>query len=271
MTLAGWAERTRQVTLGCLVSGAAYRNPALLVRMVVALDHASAGRAILGLGAGWHATEHHAFGYAYPSLGQRLDRLEEAAAICRQMLDGKAAELTGAWFSVHGARAEPRPLQPHLPLLIGGSGERRTIPLVARVADIWNGEGEPADWERRSRLLDDACRAVGRDPSEVRRTVGLPPPLIRSDRLEAVEALAAQLTHHGLQPEAARAASQASQLVGDVPRVVARLRAYMVAGVEEVIFDWPSPLDEATLLALAGPVRAALSGGEAGVREDDGS
>ena len=95
MTLAGWAERTDRATLGCLVSGAAYRNPGLLVRMVSALDHASGGRAVLGLGAGWHAAEHRAFGYAYPTLPQRLDRLDEAASICRQMLDGRDASLDG--------------------------------------------------------------------------------------------------------------------------------------------------------------------------------
>ena len=109
MTLAGWAERSTRVTLGCMVSGAAYRNPGLLVRMVTALDHASSGRAVLGLGAGWHEAEHRAFGYDYATLRERLDRLEEAAVICRQMLDGQAAHLDGTWFSADGARAEPAP------------------------------------------------------------------------------------------------------------------------------------------------------------------
>jgi alkanesulfonate monooxygenase SsuD/methylene tetrahydromethanopterin reductase-like flavin-dependent oxidoreductase (luciferase family) len=264
MTLAGWAERTETVTLGCLVSGAAYRNPGLLVRMASALDHASGGRAILGLGAGWHAAEHLAFGYDYASLPERLDRLDEAATICRAMLDGEAADAEGRWFSAHGARAEPPPLQPRLPLLIGGSGERRTLPIVARVADAWNGEGDPPTYARKSALLDRLCRDRGRDPASVRRTVGLPPPLIRGDRDEAVRTLADQLARHGLGSAAARDASMASPFVGSAEQVTMQLQAYADAGAQEVIFDWPSPADEATLVALAGPIRDALAAPRSG-------
>ena len=259
MTLAGWAERTDRVTLGCLVSGAAYRNPGLLVRMVTALDHASGGRAVLGLGAGWHAAEHRAFGYDYPTLPERLDRLDEAARICRQMLDGEAAVLDGTWFSVRHARLEPAPLQRHLPLLIGGSGERRTLPIVARVADIWNGEGDPETYARKSALLDELCRRQGRDPASIHHTVGLPPPLIREDRDEAVAEHAGRLVRHGLAPDAARAASQMSPLVGSVRDMTALLLSYQAAGAREVIFDWPPPADEVTLAGLAGPVREAIA------------
>jgi len=259
MTLAGWAERTERVTLGCLVSGAAYRNPGLLVRMATALDHASRGRAVLGLGAGWHAAEHRAFGFPFPTIPARLDRLEEAARICRQLLDGEPAEMEGTWFSAHGARSEPAPVQGRLPLLIGGSGERRTLPIVAALGDIWNGEGDPETYARRSALLDGMCRERHRDPATLRRTVGLPPPLIRRDREEAVAEQATRLRRHGLAADAAHAASQASPLVGEVTDVVATLSAYAAAGASEVIFDWPPPADEATLEALAGPVRAALA------------
>jgi alkanesulfonate monooxygenase SsuD/methylene tetrahydromethanopterin reductase-like flavin-dependent oxidoreductase (luciferase family) len=259
MTLAGWAERTEQVTLGCLVSGAAFRNPALLVRMATALDHASSGRAILGLGAGWHAAEHRAFGFSYPTVAGRLDRLDEAARICRSLLEGEATHVEGTWFSARGARNEPAPVQDHLPLLIGGSGERRTLPIVARLADIWNGEGDPETFARRSALLDELCRDLGRDPASLRRTVGLPPPLVRDDRVEAVTHLADRLMRHGLGAEAARAASETSPLVGTVEDVVAILLAYEEAGAWEVIFDWPPQGDEVTLAALAGPVRAGLA------------
>jgi alkanesulfonate monooxygenase SsuD/methylene tetrahydromethanopterin reductase-like flavin-dependent oxidoreductase (luciferase family) len=258
MTLAGWAERTHRVTLGCLVSGAAYRNPGLLVRMATALDHASGGRAILGLGAGWHAREHRAFGFTFPSLGERLDRLEEAARICRQLLDGEAADVAGTWYSAQGARNEPSSLQDRLPLVIGGSGERRTLPIVAALADIWNGEGDVETYARKSARLDELCRGLGRDPGSLRRTVGLPPPLVRHDREEAVALQADRLARHGLAAEAAWAAAEASPFVGPMADVVAGLRAYAAAGASEVIFDWPPPADEPTLEALAGPVRDAL-------------
>jgi alkanesulfonate monooxygenase SsuD/methylene tetrahydromethanopterin reductase-like flavin-dependent oxidoreductase (luciferase family) len=259
LTLAGWAERTRRVHLGCLVSSVSYRPPAILVKMATALDHASGGRAILGIGAGWHATEHRAFGVELPSVRERLDRLDEGASICRQMLDGQAATLDGRWFRADGASNDPAPVQAHLPLLIGGSGERRTLPIVARYADIWNGEGDPATFAHKSSVLDDRCRELGRDPAAVRRTVGLPPPLIRGSRAHAVDALAALLVRHGLPARDARDAADASPLVGTVEQIAGRLREYRSAGATEVMFDWPLPSDDETLEALAGPVRAQLA------------
>jgi alkanesulfonate monooxygenase SsuD/methylene tetrahydromethanopterin reductase-like flavin-dependent oxidoreductase (luciferase family) len=232
--------------------------------MATALDHASGGRAVLGLGAGWHAAEHRTFGFEFPSLRKRLDRLDEGLRICRQMLDGQAARLDGAWFRVDGARNEPAPLQARLPLLVGGSGERRTLPLVARYADAWNGEGDPATYARRSALLDDLCREAGREPSSVSRTVGLPPPLIRPQRESAVPVLTELLVRHGLPRGDATAAAEGSPLVGTAEQVTGRLLEYADAGAEEVIFDWPTPSDEATLEALAGPVREGLARRTAG-------
>lgn len=258
MTLMGWAPLTSQVRLGCLVSGVGYRNPTLLVKMATALDHATGGRAVLGLGAGWHAAEHRAFGFSYPSLGERLDRLEEAAFISRQMLDGQAATIDGRWLKASGVRNEPPPVQERLPLLVGGSGERRTLPIVARTADIWNGEGDPQTFTRKSAVLDELCREAGREPSSVRRTVGLPPPLIRADRSEAVEVLVDTLVHQGTGADDARAAAESSPLVGPSDQVLDRLREYAVAGAEEVMFDWPLPSDDQTLVALAGPITEAL-------------
>jgi alkanesulfonate monooxygenase SsuD/methylene tetrahydromethanopterin reductase-like flavin-dependent oxidoreductase (luciferase family) len=258
MTLAGWAAITSRVRLGCLVSGVPFRNPALTVRMVAALDHASDGRAVLGLGAGWHAAEHHAFGFEYPSLRGRLDRLDEAVRICRQLLDGEAANLEGTWFRVADARVEPAPLQARLPLLVGGSGERRTLPLVARFADIWNGEGDPVTFARKSALLDDLCADAGRDPASVEHTIGLPPPLVRPQRGAAVAVLAELLARHGLPVAEAHAAADGSPLVGSAEQVADRLLEYARAGAREAIFDWPTPPDSATLEALAGPVRDAL-------------
>jgi alkanesulfonate monooxygenase SsuD/methylene tetrahydromethanopterin reductase-like flavin-dependent oxidoreductase (luciferase family) len=240
------------VKLGCLVSSVSYRAPAILVKMATALDHATGGRAVLGIGAGWHATEHRAFGFALPLLGERLDRLEEAAAICRQLLDGRPATLHGRWFEADGARNNPPPVQARLPLLIGGSGERRTIPIVARYADIWNGEGDPETFVRKSAMLSERCRDIGRDPATMRRTVGLPPPLIRGDRMEAVAVLAGLLARHGFPTADARSSAEASPLAGTVEQVGAQLRAYQAAGADEVMFDWPLPSDDETLVALAG-------------------
>jgi alkanesulfonate monooxygenase SsuD/methylene tetrahydromethanopterin reductase-like flavin-dependent oxidoreductase (luciferase family) len=260
MTLAGWAERTSRITLGCLVSSVSYRHPAVLVKMATALDHASGGRAVLGLGAGWHAAEHRAFGFTLPPVRERLDRFEEGVRIARAMLDGEPAHVEGTWLRADGARNQPLPVQARLPLLIGGSGEKRTLPLVARFADAWNGEGDPETYARKSALLDALCLEVGRDPGRVRRTVGLPPPLIRARRDDAVQVLAGLLARNGLPPGAAREAAAASPLVGTVDAVAAHLRRYRQAGASEALFDWPAPSDDETLVALAGPVRERLGG-----------
>jgi len=259
--LFGWAGVTRRARMGCLVSGAGYRNPALLVKMATALDHATGGRAALGLGGGWFEPEHRAFGWSFPALGRRIDRFAEAARICRGLLDGDAVTVDGEWFTALGARNDPPPVQARLPLVVGGSGEKRTLRIVAETADIWNADGDsPASFARRSGILDEHCQAVGRDPGEIERTVGLPPPLIRSTRADAVDALATILERHAVDGSAARRAADSSPFAAPLDAVVAALRQYREAGASAVMFDLPSPYDQATLEALAGPVRAALEG-----------
>lgn len=257
--LFGWAGLTSRARLGCLVSGGGYRNPGLLVKMATALDHASNGRAALGLGAGWFEREHHAFGFEFPPLGQRLDRMGEAAAICRGLLDGSSVTYDGQWFSAVDARNDPPPLQARLPIAIGGSGEKRTLRIVAEYADIWNADqDDPESFRRRSEILDEHCRAVGRDPRSIERTAGLPAPCIRPTREEAVQALTATLQHQAMPREAALRMASGSPFAGPVEMVVAGLRRYRDAGLGAVMFDWPAPFDRPTLEALAGPVRAAL-------------
>ncbi len=258
-TLFGWAGVTSAVRMGCLVSGAAYRNPTLLVKMATALDHATNGRAALGLGAGWLEREHQAFGFEFPPLGRRIDRFAEAAAICRGLLDGEEVVVAGEWYSLTGARNEPPPVQARLPLLIGGSGEKRTLRIVAEYADIWNANGdEPESLRRRNGILDEHCRRVGRDPASIERTIGLPPPCIRATREEAVDALAAILEQQGIPGAEARRMAAESPFAAPLASVVDELRRYRDAGLSAAMFDWPAPFDRPTLEALAGPVRSAL-------------
>ena len=257
--LFGWAGFTSRARMGCLVSGAGYRNPGLLVKMATALDHATDGRAALGLGAGWFEREHQAFGFEFPPLGRRLDRMGEAAAICRGLLDGRSVTYDGQWFTAEDARNDPPPIQARLPLVIGGNGEKRTLRFVAEYADIWNADqGDPDAFHRRSGILDEHCRAVGRDPASIQRTAGLPAPCIRATREEAVAGLTATLEHQAMPHAAALEMAEGSPFAGPVDQVVAELRRYRDAGLQAVMFDWPAPFDRQTLEALAGPVRAAL-------------
>jgi F420-dependent oxidoreductase-like protein len=249
--LAGWAGVTTRVRLGCLVSGAGYRNPGLLVKQATAFDHLSDGRLTLGLGAGWFETEHRAFGFAFLPLRERLDRLEEAAAICRGLLDGERVTYEGRWYSAAGAVNDPPPLQARLPLLIGGNGERRTLPIVARYADVWSADGgDPETIARKQAILDAACDAVGRDPAAIRRTAGQPPPIVRGDEAEARGVLAGILQRHGLSATEAATSAADDPFAGTIDTLRRRLETYGAVGVEEVMFDWPPPFDQATLEAL---------------------
>lgn len=258
MTLGAWAARTQSVPLGVMVCGVGYRNVGLTVKMATALDHASGGRAMLGLGAGWHEPEHRAFGYEVLSLGDRIGRFDEASRVARGMLDGESVTYEGRWISGHDLRNDPPPVQARMPLLIGGSGERRTLRIVARDADIWNGEGDPATYAHKSTVLDRHCAEIGRDPLAIRRTVGVQPACIRSTREAAVEALAAILARNGGSAADARAWAASSPLADTQDAVLRLFRAWRAAGAEEAIVDLPAPIDEETIEILAGPVRERL-------------
>ncbi len=251
MTVAGFAAATERIPLGMMVSGVGYRNVGLTVKMATALDHASGGRAILGLGAGWHEPEHRAFGYDMLGLGDRITRLDEASRVARGLIDGETVSFDGAWITAHGMRNDPPPVQPRMPLLIGGSGERRTLKIVARDADIWNGEGDPATYAHKNAVLDAHSAAIGRDPATIRRTVGIPPICIRGSRDAAVEALAAILAQQGGNPVTARTWAETSPLADTADAVGRQLRAWRAAGAEEVVADLPTPLDDETLECLA--------------------
>jgi alkanesulfonate monooxygenase SsuD/methylene tetrahydromethanopterin reductase-like flavin-dependent oxidoreductase (luciferase family) len=257
-TIGGWAACTSRVGLGCMVAGAGYRNPGLLASQVVTLDYASRGRMTLGIGAGWSIRDHAMFGFDLLAIGARLDRLEEQARVLRGLLDGERVTFEGTWVRFDDAVLDPLPVRGTMPLLIGGSGEKRTLAIVARYADAWNGEGDPATYARKNGVLDAHCAAVGRDPAAIRRTVGLPPPMVRPDADEARAGLAATFRRHGWPADDAHAAAAAAPCAGTVDDVVAALAAYRDAGAEEAFFDWPAPFDAETLDALAGPVRTLL-------------
>jgi len=250
MTAAGFAMVTSRVTVGVLVSGAGYRHPAIVVKMATALDHLSGGRAVLGLGAGWHQRDHRAFGFELPSIRERLDRLDEQSAAIRGLLDGREVTSSGSWVTLDRARNAP-PRVGQLPLLIGGSGERRTLRIVARDADAWNGEGDPDTWARRNGILDVHCAAIGRDPVAIRRTAGLPPLHLRATRAEAKASLARVMERNGLPADEARTFAEDDPLADSPDAVFGLLAEYGQAGADEVIIDWPAPFDVISLESLA--------------------
>ncbi|HEY5630002.1 MAG TPA: TIGR03560 family F420-dependent LLM class oxidoreductase, partial [Candidatus Limnocylindrales bacterium] len=169
-TLAALAAVTTRPRLGLMVGANTLRNPGLVAKMATTVDHISGGRAILGIGAGWFEREHEAFGFAFGSgVGERLDRLVEAVPLIRRLLDGEEVTHQGRFYRFDRAVCAPRPVQARLPILIGGAGPRKTIPLVARSADLWNAYGTPEQLAAADGLLRAACEAAGRDPGEIGR------------------------------------------------------------------------------------------------------
>ncbi|MDH3226178.1 MAG: TIGR03560 family F420-dependent LLM class oxidoreductase [Thermoleophilia bacterium] len=172
-TLAALAAVTERIELGALVTGITYRNPALLAKMATTLDVISGGRAWLGVGASWNEDEFHAYGFGdeLPSIKERLDRLEETLQILRGMMRETESSFSGAYYRTRGALNIPPPVRDGgPPILIGGSGEKRLLKLVATYGDACNLFGDPATVRQKLEVLDQHCRAVRRDPEEIEGT-----------------------------------------------------------------------------------------------------
>jgi alkanesulfonate monooxygenase SsuD/methylene tetrahydromethanopterin reductase-like flavin-dependent oxidoreductase (luciferase family) len=178
------------VMLGTMVSGVTYRNPALLAKTITTLDIVSKGRAMLGIGAAWNDVEHAGYGFDFPPIGEREDRLEEALAICKAMFTEERPSFQGRYYQIDRALNHPRPIQPGGPkILIGGSGERKTLKLVARYADMSNWWGTLDELKHKDEVLLRHCEAEKRDPSTILRTV-MSPVLLVPDESHAAAALA---------------------------------------------------------------------------------
>jgi len=173
-SLAALAARTRRIRFGPLVCSITFHHPALLAKNAAAVDQLSGGRFELGLGAGWYAGEHRKFGVPYPPYAARLEMLDEGAHVIQALWAGGPVSFSGQHFSLAEAETYPLPAQKPMPLIMGGKGQK-TLQLVARYATEWNCSyaGLPAFTEK-SRELDDDCRAIGRDPASLRRSMMLP-------------------------------------------------------------------------------------------------
>jgi F420-dependent oxidoreductase-like protein len=180
--LAAIAMSTGRVGLGALVTGVTYRNPALLAKAVTTLDVISRGRALLGVGAGWLESEHVAYGYEFPPIGERMDRLDEALTICRLMFTEDRPAFQGRHHRVCGPRNNPRPVQPGGPkILVGGGGEKRTLRIAARHADMTHWFGPMDVLRHKNEVLLRHCEAESRDPSTITRVVSLPVVLVERE------------------------------------------------------------------------------------------
>jgi alkanesulfonate monooxygenase SsuD/methylene tetrahydromethanopterin reductase-like flavin-dependent oxidoreductase (luciferase family) len=172
-TLAALALATTRIRLFLLVTGVTYRHPSLLAAQAMTVDHASHGRLELAMGAAWYAPEHHQLGMEFPSTGARFDWLEDQLEIFKRLFTGDVVSFQGHRFNLENAQMRPVPVQrPHPPIWIGGSGRRRTLPLVARYADVWH-TGPGPEYADLSAEVDRQCQAIGRDPATILRASSL--------------------------------------------------------------------------------------------------
>jgi F420-dependent oxidoreductase-like protein len=233
--LAGVAARTSKIKLGAMVTGVTYRNPAFLAKVVTTLDVVSSGRAILGIGAAWNEDESRAYGYDFPAAGERMERLEDALRICRSMFTQRESTVRGRHHRVEGALNIPQPVQPGgPPILIGGGGERKTLRLVARYADMWNGFGTPEELRHKLDVLSAHCEHVGRDPADIVKT-RLGTLLVTRTREEGDRRRAELRRTWGVDERRLE-----SMLVcGDADQVAERVQSYLDAGMDGLVFNMP--------------------------------
>jgi F420-dependent oxidoreductase-like protein len=245
-TLSALAASTSHVKLSTLVTGVTYRNPAVLAKMVTTLDVISGGRAVLGIGAAWNEDEHLGYGYTFPPIRERMDRLDEALTIAKLMFTEERPSFTGQYYSIDRALNSPRPLQPGGPkILVGGTGERRTLRIAAKHADITHwGISSLDEFKHKSEVLEQHCEMVGRDPSTITRTIGSPVDIAR----DAAEAKALTERPRGGRATAVAEPERAAEILSD----------YVRAGVQGFTFRNPN-LTNAELLEAAGRVKQLLT------------
>jgi alkanesulfonate monooxygenase SsuD/methylene tetrahydromethanopterin reductase-like flavin-dependent oxidoreductase (luciferase family) len=173
-TLAALAGLTSRIRLGLLVTGMTYRHPSVFAAQAVTIDHASHGRLDLSLGAAWFDKEHRELGIPFPPTSERFDLLEDSLEIVTRLFTGEVVSYEGRRVSLRDARLLPVPVQqPRPPIWIGGNGPRRTLPLVARYADVWHAWGTPNSLKELNGRLDELARQAGRDPAAIRRAGSL--------------------------------------------------------------------------------------------------
>ncbi|MGA3353496.1 MAG: LLM class F420-dependent oxidoreductase [Acidimicrobiales bacterium] len=249
------AARTRRASLGAMVTGVTYRNPALLAKIVTTLDVISSGRAILGIGAAWNDDEHTGYGFGFPSVPERLERLEEALQICHAMFSEEAPSFAGRYYTIDAALNRPRPIRPEgIPILVGGGGERKTLRLVAKYADACNLFGDLATVRHKLEVLEAHCEAVGRDPAEITKT-RLGTIIVAETTAEAEHKTARMAEARGIDAAALRGFI----FVGNPDSICEQVAPFLDAGLDGMIFNMPDS-EQIAPVRLAGTALSAAFG-----------
>src|SRR5688500_19032196 len=239
-TLAAWAKVTSRARLGLLVGANTFRSPAVIAKMLTTIDHASGGRAIAGIGGAWNELEHRGAGIDFGTgFGQRLDWLDESVAALRPLLAGQAASSPqGGRYRLDEYVVLPAPVQEQIPIMIGGSGEKKTLRTIAKYADMWNGMGTAEFLGHKVEVLKRHCDEVGRDVAEIEFTAGCKP-VIRSTAAEARKVWEAQMAHN--RTPLADVEDDDTFWVGTPEDLAERMRALKAIGFNTFIGELPAP------------------------------
>jgi alkanesulfonate monooxygenase SsuD/methylene tetrahydromethanopterin reductase-like flavin-dependent oxidoreductase (luciferase family) len=258
--LAAWAMATEQTRLGLLVGANTFRNPGVVAKSASTLDHISGGRAILGIGGAWMELEHQAHGIDFGSgFGQRLDWLDESVAAMRGVLDGRSVtSAPGGHYRFDDLRHQPLPVQTRLPIMIGGSGEKKTLRTVARYADMWNAMGPVDVMAHKIDVLRRHCDEVGRDIAEIEFTLGVKV-TIRDTKAEADRVWEAAMAHN--RTPMADVVDDDTFWNGTSEQLAERLLPYVRLGFRTVISEQPAPYDVESLERFIGEVKPLVDAG----------
>ena len=253
-TLAAWAKVTSNARLGLLVGANTFRNPGLVAKTVTTIDHISGGRAVLGIGGAWMEPEHTAHGIDFGSgFGERLTWMDEAVAAMRALLDGETVTSpAGGRYRFNELVLQPPPLQGHLPIMIGGSGEKKTLRTVAKFADQWNAMGGVEKLRRKVEVLHEHCEAVGRDPAEITFTAGCKP-IIRDTEADARRLWESQMAHN--RTPMADVEDDDTFWVGTPEQVAERMIERRELGFDTFLAEMAAPFDDESLERWIGEVK----------------
>ena len=238
--LAAFAAITTRPKIGMLVSGNTYRHPAVLANMAVTLDGISRGRAILGIGAAWNEHEHRMYGIDFDTPAIRLAKLREATTVIRALLDEGKTTFQGKYYRLTDATLGTRPVQPRIPILIGGGGEQVTLKITARHADWWHGFGTPEVIAHKLAVLRTHCADLGRDPAEIEPTTG--GGILVRDDLNDVDRRLREVSARNRVESPTRPA-----VVGSPETIAQRLLEYHRLGVRGFLFGMSPPYDRETI------------------------
>jgi len=255
--LAAVAGMTTKLRMGHMVSGNTYRNPGLVAKMATTIDQISQGRFTLSVGAAWFKREHEAYGWDFPSLGERSNRFEEACQLIHELFTATGpVDFNGKYYTLDKAPLSPAAVQnPHIPIMIGGMGEKRTLRTLAKYGDIWNLDGFAVGKEENERyggmslqlykhkveVIEKHCEDVGRDPSEIKYTISMPIKL--SENTEATELFIDQVG--------------SGTIAGTADYIIHRVGEFIEAGVDEIMFS-PRPSNSESLQRLDEEILSAF-------------